>query len=253
MGIDHVSARVWNSAKGKSKSDVFACSTFDGGENRWITGAWCERGLRQSPLEPWRGLGSWPVDTRVPSHDRSFPRRLNLARARTRCPRWIIWPVEYSTGLRSPVSSSIDRRNRSGEGSTQAYDVFGQIETWIAIDRGKRASKVSYESLSSIFEMMYSFLLKFFSPLLAINRGNDLRSLENEACIGEPRGRYGIVTVVVGVDSRLRRVTVPCLCCTSFPDRFRGGSGPRFLHEPREKRGETDTISRRGTFSLLDR
>lgn len=81
---------------------------------------------------------------------------------------------------RSPVSSSIDRRNRSGEGSTQAYDVFGQIETWIAIDRGKRASKVSYESLSSIFEMMYSFLLKFFSPLLAINRGNDLRSLENE-------------------------------------------------------------------------
>lgn len=180
MGIDHVSARVWNSAKGKGKSDVFACSTFDGGENRWITGAWCERGLRQSPLEPWRGLGSWPVDTRVPSHDRSFPRRLNLARARTRCPRWIIWPVEYSTGLRSPVSSSIDRRNRSGEGSTQAYDVFGQIETWIAIDRGKRASKVSYESLSSIFEMMYSFLLKFFSPLLAINRGNDLRSLENE-------------------------------------------------------------------------
>lgn len=154
---------------------------------------------------------------------------------------------------RSPVSSSIDRRNRSGEGSTQAYDVFGQIETWIAIDRGKRASKVSYESLSSIFEMMYSFLLKFFSPLLAINRGNDLRSLENEACIGEPRGRYGIVTVVVGVDSRPRRVTVPCLCCTSFPDRFRGGSGPRFLHEPREKRGETDTISRRGTFSLLDR
>lgn len=69
---------------------------------------------------------------------------------------------------------------------------------------------------------------------------------------------YGIVTpiarpgctvlvfspVVVGVDSRLRRVTVPWLWCTSFPDRFRGSSGPRFLHEPREKRKETETRRR---------
>lgn len=177
MGIDHVSARVWNSAKGKGKSDVFACSTFDGGENRWITGAWCERGLRQSP----RALaGSWIVTGR---HTSPVTRSLLSSPSQPCARAHKVSSVNNLTRRifhRSPVSSSIDRRNRSGEGSTQAYDVFGQIETWIAIDRGKRASKVSYESLSSIFEMMYSFLLKFFSPLLAINRGNDLRSLENE-------------------------------------------------------------------------